>query len=139
MIDYHYGLDFKLISENDHSSWLERVVASEAGRIGHINYIFCDDNYLIKLNHKYLKHNTLTDILTFDYSVEKEVIGDIYISIERVQENASDFGVSFEDELLRVMAHGVLHILGYKDKNKNDILEMRTKEEEKIKMFHVEQ
>lgn len=139
MIEYHYELDFKLSSEEAHSSWLERVVASEEGRIGNINYIFCNDQYLLILNYKYLKHNTLTDILTFDYSNEKEITGDIYISIERVRDNASDLAVDFEKELLRVMVHGVLHILGYKDKTESDVLEMRNKEDEKIKMFHVEQ
>lgn len=139
MIEYHYELDFKLSSEEDHSSWLERVVASEEGRIGSINYIFCNDQYLLELNYKHLKHNMLTDILTFDYSNGKEIIGDIYISVERVRDNAGDLAVGFEEELLRVMAHGVLHILGYKDKVESDVLEMRSKEDEKIKMFHVEQ
>lgn len=139
MIEYHYELDFKLSSEEDHSSWLERVLASEGGEVGQINYIFCDDQYLLELNIKYLKHNTLTDILTFDSSKGKEMVGDIFISIDRVRENAKEFEVSFEEELLRVMSHGVLHILGYKDKTEADKTEMRKKEDEKIKMFHVEQ
>jgi len=139
MIEYHYELDFELSSETNHSSWLERVVASEGGEIGQINYIFCNDQYLLELNRKHLKHNTLTDILTYDYSQGKEIVSDIFISVERVRENASDLEVSFDEELLRVMSHGVLHILGYKDKTERERLEMRSKEDEKIKMFHVEQ
>jgi len=139
MIEYHYELDFELSSEKSHSIWLERVVASEGGEIGQVNYIFCNDQYLLELNRKYLNHNTLTDILTFDSSEGKEIVGDIFISIERVRENASDLEIRFEEELLRVMSHGVLHILGYKDKTESDRSEMRIKEDEKIKMFHVEQ
>jgi len=139
MIEYHYELDFELSSEENHSDWLERVVASEDGEIGQLNYIFCDDQYLLELNRKHLNHNTLTDILTFDYSRGKEIIGDIFISIERVRDNANYLRVGFEEELLRVMSHGVLHILGYKDKTESDKSEMRTKEDDKIKMFHVEQ
>ncbi len=139
MIEYHYELDFKLSSEENHSSWLNRVVASEGGQIGQIDYIFCDDPYLFELNCKHLKHKMLTDILTFDYSVGKEIIADIFISIERVRENSNDLSVSFGEELLRVMSHGVLHILGYQDKTEKDESMMRKKENEKIKMFHVEQ
>lgn len=139
MIEYHYELDFKLISEKNHSGWVHRVVASEGGEIGQINYIFCNDRYLLELNRKYLKHNTLTDILTFDYSNGNEIVGDVFISVERVRENARDLGVVFQEELLRVMAHGVLHMVGYKDKIDSDRAAMRKKEDEKIKMFHVEQ
>jgi len=139
MIEYHYELDFELSSEESHSNWLERVAASEGRQMGQVNYIFCNDRYLGELNHKYLKHNTLTDILTFDYSMGSEIIGDIFISVERVKENAKDIGVTFDEELLRVMSHGVLHILGYQDRTEKDKTEMRKKEDEKIKMFHVEQ
>lgn len=139
MIEYDYELDFELNSENTYSVWLEKVVVGEGSSIGQLNYIFCNDEYLLELNRKYLKHNTLTDILTFDYATGKEIVGDIFISVERVRENSQDFEVSFEDELLRVMAHGVLHMLGYKDKTDSDRVKMRSKEDEKIKMFHVEQ
>jgi len=139
MIEYHYELGFKLSSEESHTSWLRDVVASEAGEIRQIDYIFCEDEYLAEINHKYLKHNTLTDILTFDYSSGKELVADIFISVERVKENADYLGVGFEEELLRVMSHGVLHILGYGDKTETEKQIMRNKEEEKIKMFHVEQ
>jgi len=95
----------------------------------HLNYIFCDDAFLLEMNKKYLDHNTLTDIITFDLSDTKEHLqGEIYISIERVKENATKYDVSYSDELLRVIFHGVLHLCGFKDKKKEDILEMRAKE-----------
>jgi rRNA maturation RNase YbeY len=90
------------------------------------------------LNEQYLNHDTLTDIISFDYSVGNEIHGDIFISTERVKDNATDFKVSFEEELKRVMVHGVLHYCGYKDKTEEDEALMRSKEDEKIKMFHVE-
>ena len=104
---------------------------------GEINYIFCDDDYLVEINQHYLDHDTLTDIISFDYSIGKELHGDVYISIERVRENAVDFKVPFEEELKRVLIHGVLHYCGYKDKSEEDEKLMRQKEEEKMKMFHV--
>lgn len=139
MIEYHYELDFKLSSEKNHSLWIEQVVASEGSSIANINYVFCGDEYLCELNRKYLNHNTLTDILTFDYSQGNEIVADIFISVERVKDNAIELGLQFEDELLRVMSHGVLHLLGYQDKTDIDKAKMRNKEDEKIKMFHVEQ
>jgi len=139
MIEYHFELDFELIDEKYHSAWLQKIVESEGRSIDQLNYIFCTDEYLSDLNHKHLNHNTLTDILTFDYSEGADIVGDIFISVDRVRDNAMEFKVDFENELLRVMSHGVLHILGFKDKSEADKLEMRAKEEEKIKMFHVEQ
>jgi probable rRNA maturation factor len=138
MISYNYEGDFELGDEVAFSSWISAIIESESKKEGDINYIFCDDEYLLKLNEEYLNHDTLTDIISFDYSVGNELHGDIFISIERVRENASDFDVTFENELKRVMAHGVLHYCGYKDKTETDSQIMRTKEEEKIKMFHVE-
>lgn len=138
MISYNYEVDFELGDEAAFSSWISAIIASEAKKEGDINYIFCDDEYLLKLNEEYLNHDTLTDIISFDYSVGNELHGDIFISIERVRENAADFDVAFENELKRVMAHGVLHYCGYKDKTEADVQIMRSKEEEKIKMFHVE-
>lgn len=107
--------------------------------MGDINFIFCDDDYLLKINKEYLDHDTLTDIITFDYSVGNELHADIFISEERVRDNAADFKVSFDEELMRVMAHGVLHLCGYKDKLSEEEKIMRKKEDEKILMFHVEQ
>ena len=114
---------------------VKQIALSEGKKIGDINYIFCDDVYLHKINVQYLQHDTLTDIITFDYTEGITLNSDIYISIERVRENAGIFGVTFEQELLRVLAHGILHLCGYKDKTPADSELMRTKEEEKMKLF----
>jgi rRNA maturation RNase YbeY len=137
MISFNYETDFSLDNETDFSNWLSEVISSELKTEGEINYIFCDDDYLLEINQQYLDHDTLTDIISFDYSVGNELHGDIFISVERVRDNATDFNVSFEEELKRVMVHGVLHYCGYKDKSESDERLMREKEEEKMKMFHV--
>ena len=139
MISFNYENDFELNNEEQFSNWISSVIVSEDKKEGEINYIFCDDEYLLGLNEQYLNHDTLTDIISFDYSVGKELHGDIFISTERVLENAAEFKVTFEEELKRVMVHGVLHYCGYKDKSEKDKREMRLKEDEKIKLFHVEQ
>jgi len=139
MISFNYETDFILEKEAALSKWLSRVILSENKTEGDINYIFCDDAYLLELNEEYLNHDTLTDIISFDYSVGNELHGDVFISIERVKENSLDFNVTFDEELNRVMVHGLLHYCGYKDKTIDEELEMREKENEKIKMFHVEQ
>ena len=139
MISFNYELDFKLEDETAYLDWLSNVISSEIKDEGEINYIFCDDDYLLEINQQYLDHDTLTDIISFDYSIGNELHGDIFISIERVRENATDFNVAFEEELKRVVVHGVLHYCGYKDKNEEDETLMRQKEEEKMKMFHVKQ
>lgn len=138
MISFNYENEFELSNEEQLSNWISSVIVSEGKKEGEINYIFCDDEYLLGLNEQYLNHDTLTDIISFDYSVGKELHGDIFISTERVLENAAEFKVSFEEELKRVMVHGVLHYCGYKDKSEEDEKLMRSKEDEKIKMFHVE-
>lgn len=138
MINFYYETDFKLSNENSFKSWVSQVLASEKHIEGTINYIFCEDDYLHKINVEYLNHDDLTDIISFDYSSGKNVSGDIFISIERVKENAKDYDVSFIEELKRVVVHGVLHYCGYKDKTGSDAKLMRQKEDEKIKMFHVE-
>ncbi len=137
MITYNYESDFQLENEEVFSEWIEQVVLSEDKNLGEVNYIFCDDEYLHKINVEYLDHDTLTDIISFDYSEGNLVQGDIFISVERVAENATDFIVPFNEELKRVMIHGVLHYCGYKDKSENEKRIMREKEDEKIKMFHV--
>ena len=139
MISFNYETEFELPNESQISNWLNKVIVSENKKEGDINYIFCDDEYLVEINQQYLQHDTLTDIISFDYSVGNELHGDIFISIERVRDNAQDFEVSFEEELQRVLVHGVLHYCGYKDKTESDELVMRNKENEKIKLFHVEQ
>ncbi len=139
MISFNYETSFKLARKSDYAKWLSLVIQSEGKKEGDINYVFCDDDFLVEINQQYLNHDTLTDIISFDYSVGNELHGDIFISIQRVKENAAEFEVSFQEELKRVMVHGVLHYCGYKDKSAKDVKEMRLKEDEKIKMFHVEQ
>ena len=139
MISFNYESDFELDNETAYAEWLSKVIASENKKEGDINYIFCDDEYLHKINVEYLQHDTLTDIISFDYSVGNELHGDIFVSVERVEDNAKDFNVSFDDELKRVLVHGVLHYCGYKDKSEKDEVLMRQKEEEKMLLFHVEQ
>lgn len=139
MISFNYETDFQLDNEEAFENWISRVIASESKELGEISYIFCDDEYLHKINVEYLNHDDLTDIISFDYSEGKILQGDIFISIERVKDNAHDFKVPFEEELKRVMIHGVLHYCGYKDKSEADEKVMRSKEDEKVAMFHVEQ
>jgi rRNA maturation RNase YbeY len=135
MINFNYETGFELNNETAYSDWLSKVILSENKTEGEINYIFCNDEYLHKINVEYLQHDTLTDIISFDYSVGNELHGDIFVSIERVKDNAKDFNVSFDEELKRVLVHGILHYCGYKDKSENDEKLMRNKEEEKMQLF----
>ena len=135
MISFNYEIDFELQDETAFANWLSKVILSENKTEGDINYIFCNDDYLHKINLEYLEHDNLTDIISFDYSIGNELHGDIFISVERVNENAVDYNVSFDEELKRVMAHGVLHYSGYKDKSESDSEIMRKKEDEKIELF----
>ena len=139
MIKFNYIADFQLVKEDLYSDWLLKIVASEEKALGDIAFVFCDDDYLLKINQEYLNHDSFTDIITFDYTRVNCISGDIFISIERVRENATRFGVSFDDEIRRVMSHGILHLAGYGDKKKEEREAMRVKEEEKMKLFHVEQ
>jgi len=139
MIHYNYESDFTLANEDVFSEWIENVLTSEGKLLGELSYIFCDDEYLLEINQQYLDHDTLTDIISFDYTEGDVVSGDIFISIERVADNANDLNISFEEELKRVLIHGVLHYCGYKDKSESDEALMRFKEDEKISMFHVKQ
>jgi rRNA maturation RNase YbeY len=139
MISFNYESDFKLDLEPVYEKWIQQIIISENKTEGELNFIFCDDEYLLDINQRYLDHDYYTDIISFDYSLANELHGDIFISIDRVMENANTFNVSFQNELLRVMAHGILHYCGYKDKLEADSQEMRLKENEKIAMFHVEQ
>lgn len=129
MIDFNYLDKFQLSNEQEVRSWLEFVLDEEDRELGEVSYIFCDDDYLYDLNVKHLKHNTLTDIISFDYSLGKVVSGDIYISVERVEENAGDREIEFADELHRIMVHGLLHYIGYKDKTEAQRKTMRKKED----------
>lgn len=139
MIEFNYETGFLLENEEVYRQWCQRIISSEGKHTGEISYVFCDDEYLHKINLEYLEHDDLTDIISFDYSMGNEISGDIFISVERVRENAADFNVDFLSELHRVMAHGLLHYCGYKDKSDEEARIMRAKEEEKMEMFHVEQ
>lgn len=119
---------FNLRRKAEIKSWIRTVVEKEKLSLGNLNYIFMSDESLLKMNIQFLKHNTYTDIITFNYNEERKVSGDIFISIDRVKENAEKFKVSFEEELHRVIIHGVLHLCGYKDKSKIDSDLMRKKE-----------
>ncbi|WP_318311029.1 rRNA maturation RNase YbeY [Flagellimonas crocea] len=138
MIEFHFKSELLIDNKSDYADWINRVIASEGFLVGQIDYVFCTDDYLLQLNKEYLNHDTLTDIITFDYRDGQTISGDIFISTERVKDNAEDFCVDFGEELLRVMSHGVLHLVGYGDKTAEEKRIMREKEEEKIKMFHVE-
>ncbi|WP_405208922.1 rRNA maturation RNase YbeY [Aquimarina sp. LLG6339-5] len=138
MINYFYETTGYVIDEKAIGAWLERVVISEQKKLGVINYIFCDDEYLLKINQDFLNHDTYTDIISFGDCLGNIVAGDIFVSLERVSENAGYYNVKFEEELRRVVVHGVLHFCGYKDKTKEEESLMRQKENEKLKMFHVE-
>ena len=139
MINFNYETEFILKNEEHYSNWVSSIIASEIKTEGEINYIFVDDDYLIKLNIEHLQHDTLTDIISFDYSLGNQINGDIFISVERVIDNAADFITDFNTELKRVMAHGILHYCGYNDKTEAEKTIMRSKEDHKIEMFHVEQ
>ena len=132
MITFNSETSFTLKNQKKLVKWIGDVISSEGFQVGEINYIFCDDSYLNKINQEFLNHDTFTDIISFDYTLGKEVGGDIFISIERVLENAEKFNEVFENELHRVMIHGILHFIGYKDKTKKDKILMRTKEDEKV-------
>jgi rRNA maturation RNase YbeY len=129
MIEYNFVGKFALKSEEKIADWVTFVLDQEEKELGEINYIFCDDNYLQEINIKTLNHNTLTDIISFDYTIGDVVSGDIYISYERVRENAGQLGLDFIEELHRVMVHGILHYCGYQDKESKDKLTMRSKED----------
>ena len=110
-------------------SWIKNVIQSEGMKVGEISFIFCSDNYLLEVNKKYLEHDYYTDIITFDYVEENVIQGDIFISVDRVKENSVTFKTRFEDEIHRILVHGILHLLGYKDKLKKDKSLMTSKED----------
>ena len=130
------NLDFELENESKVKKWILAVVNAQNRRVGNINYLFCDDAYLININRTYLNHDTYTDIITFDYVEGNVVSGDIMISVERVKENATLFSTTFEQELHRVVIHGVLHLLGQADKTDEEAAEMRKKEEAALALWN---
>ncbi|MCB9190125.1 MAG: rRNA maturation RNase YbeY [Flavobacteriales bacterium] len=122
-------IDFSFSDDSAIAAWLLAVCSSEAKKPSDISYIFCSDDYLLEMNRQYLNHDYYTDVITFDYCTEDHVSGDIFISIDRVVDNAQNMGVSSNDELHRVMVHGLLHLLGYQDKEPSDKEQMTAKED----------
>ncbi len=129
-IEYQYLISsFDAFDTSVTDSWLTGVIKEEGGIPGQLSFIYCDDEYLLSLNRKFLQHDTLTDVITFDYGEEMgDISGDIFISVERVQDNAVDLGILFHEELFRVMVHGILHLLGYTDHDQVGREQMREKE-----------
>ena len=135
MINFYSETDFHFGEKADEvRNWLTDLSRLHTFQIGELSYIFCDDAYLLRINQKYLGHDDYTDIITFDYTLKKVLGGDIFISIERVRDNAEQFKVSFEHELGRVLAHGVLHLIGFKDKTNDHAEEMRKQEDKAMSM-----
>ena len=135
MIDFQYIENDKLSNTEDINFWINNIIKEEQMIIGELVYVLCNDEYLLKKNIRFLNHNTLTDVITFDYSEKKIISGDILISTERVVENAKIFNVNYLTELHRVMVHGLLHLLGYKDKIEKDANTMRKKENYYLNKF----
>lgn len=137
MIRFKKKTDFSLDGKIKISKWLELVVQSEGFLVGEIEYFFCSDEQLLAINQTHLNHDTYTDIITFDFTVSNLIHSDIFISVERVAENAATLGTDFDEELRRVMVHGILHLCGYQDKTASQKQRMTQKENEKLLMFHV--
>jgi rRNA maturation RNase YbeY len=129
MISFNSEVPFEISNADNAASWLSSIISQEDYNEGEVSIVFCDDEFLHKLNVEFLDHDTLTDVISFDYSMGKEIHGEIFISIERVKENANEFNQTFDAELSRVMAHGILHYCGYKDKSESEAATMRSKEE----------
>ena len=137
MIEFHYEINFSLKNKMSISKWIDHTIRTENKITGDINYIFCSDDYLLARNIKYLNHDSLTDIITFNYCEGNKINCDIMISIDRVKENSSIFDTSFLEELYRVMIHGILHLVGYDDKTEKEKNIMRKKEEFYLKKLHI--
>jgi rRNA maturation RNase YbeY len=129
MISFSAETSFELSNPQLTGAWLGSIISQEGYSEGEVSVVFCDDKYLFKLNVEFLNHDTLTDVIGFNYSLSNEIHGEIYISIDRVEDNAVEFSQAFETELLRVMAHGILHFCGYNDKTDLESSLMRAKED----------
>ena len=138
-VDFTYQTDFVLVDEQMFANWL--IVCANQHNVTALTlvYAFMDDEALLKLNLKHLNNNMLTDIITFDDTVGKDIVANIAISVTRVHENSAELNIPFDEELLRVMSHGLLHCLGFQDKTESQIADMRRAEQSCIKLFHVEQ
>lgn len=138
MINFFYETEFQLKVESDYSDWINRIFKTYEKTLGEVNYIFGSDDYVLDINKQYLDHDYYTDIITFDNSEGAAISSDIFISVDRVEDNAKELGEDPGKELLRVMSHGLLHLFGYGDKTEEESAAMRKNEEECIKLFHVE-
>ena len=138
-IDFVYNTDFELSNKEQVSDWVLRVVNSKGYKLGNIVYAFFNDEDLKELNIKFLNHDYYTDVISFDETADQVVSGNIAISVDRVKENATQIGVDFEEELHRVMIHGVLHFIGFNDKTSSEKKEIREQEALALSMFHVKQ
>jgi len=135
---FQEDIDYSVKDEKTITDWIEKVIQSENQLLESLNYIFCSDNYLHKINLEYLDHDDLTDIITFNNAEAQGIIeGDIFISIERIRENSTSFNKTFENELYRVIIHGVLHLLGYSDKSRDEKLEMRSLEDKYLEWLSI--
>ncbi len=135
-VQFHYlDQEFSLRDRSRLKQFIESIFKREKKKLGSLSYIFCSDKYLLEINRQYLKHDFFTDIISFDLSTSSETIGEIYISIDRVRDNASSYGTSFTEELHRVIFHGSLHLCGYKDKSKPDQALMRKKEDQALRLY----
>lgn len=135
-IQFSFQTNYPLKSRTKIKQWIKQIIESKGKKTGNITYIFCDDEYLLEVNKQYLQHDYYTDVITFDY-VENDLIGgDIFISTDRVRENALDFGSSETEELHRVIIHGALHLLGLKDKSEKEASQMREAENEALKLLN---
>jgi probable rRNA maturation factor len=128
MIQFFYENLAESVS-TDYTKWLKDIILSEEKKLGEIKYIFCDDEYLLKINQDYLQHDYYTDIITFDYVKGKTISAEIFVSLQRISDNASTLSRNYEEELRRVLAHGILHLCGYKDKTEEEEKQMRSKED----------
>ncbi len=136
-IAYHYQTEFRLRNEEKHTDWIIRVIEGYGRMAGELSFIYVSDEMLLKMNREYLAHDYYTDIITFEYQELEGVSGDLFISTDRVIENARKLQCSVESEIRRVMIHGVLHLLGYNDKSTEEALKMRQLEDTALKLFHV--
>jgi rRNA maturation RNase YbeY len=135
-ISFHNeDIAFVLPQKRLYKQWIEQTALSHGKTIGELTYLFCSDEYLLEMNKTYLQHDYYTDIITFDYSEENKISGDLFISVERVKDNALKIGVSLQNEMQRVVIHGVLHLCGFKDKEKTDVQIMRKMEEKALLLF----
>ena len=138
-IDFVYNTDFELSNKEQVSNWVLRVINSKGYKLGNLVYAFFNDEDLKDLNIRFLKHDYYTDVISFDETADQVVSGNIAISVDRVKENAAQIGVDFEEELHRVMIHGVLHFIGFNDKTSSEKKEIREQEALALSMFHVKQ